>query len=940
MSFLFSYNRGGKMTIKKVLAKSGLFLVLLTMIAFGTLSAQRLTGKIMGTVTDAEGAPLPGVTAELSSPVLMGGVHAEVTSEKGSYRFINLPPGIYKIVFKLKGFETVERPGLKVSVDATVTENIIMKVAAIEESVTVLAAAPLVDVTKSGMTTTFTKELLEQLPSGRFTFFDVIKQAPGLIMNTQEGDRIVAYGSNYESSDYQVDGVDVRNPDVGSAWQWVNPEVFAEVETTGIGAPAEYGQFTGAVINIVTKSGGNKFEGSISYYGQFQSLVANNNLRPDDPEAFAYHRDKFLDASFNLGGPIIKDKLWFFGSYERVEDSYTAWLSDPKYPAPYIGDKAFLKLSSQLGKNHRLVGSFYYEYFDIPDPITPYITRDAVASEIGHTPTWNLMYTWLISNKAFLDLKYGGYWSDDNYLPINSTLESRSHYDSVTGVTSEGVWWPWMYEVVRHQANATLSYFAEDFLGGAHDFRVGVQYNKGTAINHGGYSGGRAYYDYSFEYSGYLYTYSYMYQQDVFSYGGVVNSIGAFVDDSWKIGDRLTVNLGIRLDHSAGSIQPFPVFQGWEETSAMTPEVPNVVKWTTVSPRVGLAFQLTSDKKTLLRASYGRYYDALLMSNWNWPGPNVTDWTKYIWDGEDWVLFDFVPGTMNYTVDPNLKNPYADQFSVGLERELLPDFSIGATYIYKHEKNLIGWEDRGATYEQVDMMSDDNGLTYLVWNQTSGLETNDYWITQPSRFGETFDQTYKAVIFSLIKRYSNRWQLSASLTWSRMEGLTNTAHSLSQQAMIWYTEYYGQDPNDLINARGYLSNDRTWIFKLSSSFSFPWGILASVNYLYQTGRPIPTFVRVYPDQGVRTILAEPRGKERFPAWSILDFRLQKTFDIYKTVKLSAMVDVFNAFNSNTVIGYPSSYPRNPGYDLWSEAFHQPDEIFFPRRAQIGLRLEF
>jgi hypothetical protein len=238
------------------------------------------------------------------------------------------------------------------------------------------------------------------------------------------------------------------------------------------------------------------------------------------------------------------------------------------------------------------------------------------------------------------------------------------------------------------------------------------------------------------------------------------------------------------------------------------------------------------------------------------------------------------------------------------------------------------------------MVSPDNGVTYLVWNQTSGLETNDYYITQPTRFGETFDQTYDALIFSLNKRYSNRWQLSASLTWSRIKGLTNTAHSLSQQAMIWYTEYYGQDPNDLINARGYLSNDRTWIFKLSSSYTFPWDIMASVNYLYQTGKPIPTFVRVYPDQGVRTILAESRGSDRFPAWSVLDFRLQKMFNIYRTVKLSAMIDVFNAFNSNTVIGYPTNYPRNPGYDLWSDAYHQADEIFFPRRAQIGLRLEF
>jgi hypothetical protein len=812
-----------------------------------------------------------------------------------------------------------------------------MKAAALEESLTVVAPAPLVDVTKSGLTTTFGKELLEQLPSGRFTFFDVVKQAPGLIMNTQEGDRIVAYGSNYESSDYQLDGVDIRNLDVGSAWQWVNPDIFAEVETTGIGAPAEYGQFTGAVINIVTKSGGNSFEGSASYYGQFQGLVADNNPTPNDPEAYSYHRDKFLDASFSLGGPIIKDKLWFFGSYERKEDSYTAWLSDPAFPANTIGDKAFFKLSSQIGKDHRLVGSFYYEYFDIPDPLTPYVTREALGAEKGKNPTWNLMYTWLISNKAYLDIKCGGWWSSDNWLPIYSSLDTPSHYDGYTGINSQGVWWPWKYAVSRQQASASLSYFAENFLGGDHDFKIGVQYNGGTAENVGGYTGGRFYYDYA----GYPY---YMYEQDVFSYGGVVHSVVAFADDSWKIGKRLTVNLGLRFDHSAGSIQSFPVYKGWKKTGEMTPEVPDVVNWTTVSPRIGLAYQLTSDKKTLLKASYGRYYEALLMSNWNWPGPNVTDWTKYAWDWDlnDWMYVDSIPGGMHYTVDPKLKNPYADQFSLGLEREILPNLSIGATYIYKQEKDLIGWEDRGATYEQVEMVSPDNGKTYLVWNQTSGPETNDYWITQPSRFGEKFGQTYNAAIFSLTKRYSDNWQLSASLTWSRMKGLNNAAHVMNQQAMIWYTQYYGQDPNDLINARSFLNHDRTWILKVSASYAFPWDILVAVNYLYQTGRPIPTFVRVYPEQGERTILSEPRGKERFPAWNLLDLRLQKTFSLYKTVRLSAMLDIFNLFNANTVIGYRASNPPtiHPGFDLWSDAFHKADDIFFPRRAQVGLRLEF
>ena len=939
------------MIIRKDLVKWVIFFVFLTAVTVGFSFGQRLTGRIMGTVADTEGEPLPGVTVEISSAVLMGGVSSEVTSAKGTYRFINLPPGMYSLVFSLKGFETIKRTDIRVSVDTTVTEDIVLKVTTLEESMTVVAQAPLVDVTKSGLTTTFGKELLEQLPSGRFTFFDVVKQAPGLLMNTQEGWKMVAYGSNYESSDYQLDGVGIRNLDVGSPWQWVSPDVFAEVETTGIGAPAEYGQFTGAVINIVTKSGGNTFQGTLSYYGQFQGLVADNNPNPDDPLAYSYHRDKFLDASFSLGGPIVKDKLWFFGSYERREDAYTAWLSDPKYPADQIGDKAFFKLSSQIGKNHRLTGSFYYEYFDIPDSLTPYVTPEALAVEKGKNPTWNLMYTWLISNKAFLDLKYGGWWGSDDWLPISSSLDTPSRYNGDTGIISEAVWWPWKSSVSRQQASASLSYFAEEFLGGNHEFKVGVQYNGARVENVGGYTGGRFYYDYSYEYYGYLYDVHLKYEQDVFSYGGTVNSMVAFADDSWQIGKRLTVNLGLRFDHSAGSIQSFPAYTGWQKTGEMTPAVPDVVNWTTVSPRIGLAFQITSDKKTLLKASYGRYYDALLMSNWDYPGPNVTDWTSFSWDGTEWVEGDKIPGAMNYTVDPELKNPYADQFSIGLERELIPNLLIGATYIYKQEKNLIGWEDKGATYEQVELVSPDNGRSYLVWNQISGPETNDYWITQPSRFGEKFEQTYNAAIFSLIKRYSDNWQLSASLTWSRMKGLNSAAHVMNQQAMIWYTREYGQDPNDLINARSYLNHDRTWVLNVSASYTFPWEILAAVNYLYQTGRPIPTFVRVGVvkdgiggelNQGERTILAEPRGTERFPAWNLLDFRLEKTFTVYKTLRLSAMVDIFNVLNKNTVIGYRADNPPtlHPGYDKWSDAYHKADEIFFPRRGQIGLRLQF
>ena len=967
--------KGGKMNKKASQLKIILALFAIILVTASISYAQRLTGKIVGEVTDEQGAVLPGVTIEISSPVLLGGVQAITTSDKGTYRFITLPPGDYKLVFRLDGFQTLIRENIRVSLDSTVTENIIMKQSTLEETVTVTAEAPVIDVSKSSVSTNFGKEQLEQLPSGRFTFFDVIKQAPGMIQPDQDSDRTVAFGSNYESNAYQLDGVDFSNPDVGSAWHWVNPEVFAEVEALGIGAPAEYGNFTGAVINVVTKSGGNRFEGSANYYGQFNGLTGDNNPKdktfdyepyegqkiqdvlgiPAD-EIYSYNRDIFYDFSLNLGGPIIKDKLWFFGSYEKVKDSATWWLSNPEDVWPYKGDKVFFKLSSQISSKHRLVGSFYYEFFDIPDPVTPMYERESTAAEIGHAPTWNIVYTYLISSNAYFELKYGGFWSDDDYLPVATDVNTPGWYDWDTGVYSKGVWWPWIYDVSRHQVNANLSYFAEDFLGGDHDFKVGVQYNRGSADSRGGYAGGRAYstYTYLYDYYGYIYEYPYIYkyEQDVFGYGGISDSIGAFIDDSWKIGDRLTVNLGVRVDHSKATIPSFPVYDGWTETSARTKELKDVINWTSVSPRIGIAFQLTSDQKTLLKASYGRYYDALHMSNWNWPGPNVTDWTMYykLEGEEDWTLYDYIPGGMAYTLDPDLKNPYADQFSIGLERELIQNLSIGAVYIYKTEKDLIGWEDRGATYEKVNMVSPDNGVTYSVWNLTSAPETRDFWITQPSRFGEKFDQTYQAMLFTVNKRFSNNWQLQSSLMWSKAEGLNNTAHVMGQQAMLWYTGYYGRDPNDLTNARGYRNQDRTWVFKLSASYSFPWGILASVNYIYQTGRPIPTFVRVYPDQGETTILAAPRGEElpggmqgktRFDAWQILDFRLQKSFTLYKSLQLHLMLDVFNLLNAEMMTSYPANFwYSHSGYDYWSSNYLVPDEIFFPRRMQLGVRLSF
>ncbi|MBN1223374.1 MAG: TonB-dependent receptor [Candidatus Aminicenantes bacterium] len=908
-------------------------LVIFTLIA-SPAHAQQLTGKVVGTVTDEEGISLPGVTVEISSPDLMGGIHSQITTEKGTFRYINLPPGVYKVIFKLEGFQRVERENIHVSVGATVTLNIALKQATLAQDIVVTAETPLIDVAKSGFSTNFAKEDLDKLPVGRFSHFDVTKMAPGVQLTSEYSNWNVAYGSNVESNAVHLDGVDITNPDVGVGWHYISSETFEEVEATGIGSSAEYGQFTGAVVNIVTKSGGNMFEGALSYYGQWSKLTADNNPEPDT--TFSYHRHKFYYAAAALGGPIIKDKLWFFGNYEKNEDSASFWLSDPKYPSLWPGQKAFFKLSAQVTTSHKLVGSVYFENGKVQDTENPYYLPDALGQEDWRVPTWNFMYSWLMSKNAFFEVKYAGYRYYDDYLPLYTDLDTPPRYDWNTGVYSNGVWWPWKYMVGRDQVNANLTYYADDFLGAEHDFKVGVQYNRGTSKCHGGYPGGYATAYYAYDYYGYIYPYLYKYEQNVFYYGGVVNAVGVFVNDSVKIGDRLTVNVGLRFDHNNASIPDYPVMDGWTKTSEISPGIKDLITTSTWSPRIGFVYQLTSDHKTLLRASYGRYYDGLHMSNWNWPGPHVTDWNMYYYDyyQEKFELWYTVPGSMGYAVDPDYKIPHADQFSVGLEREFFQNFSMGANFIYKKEKDLIGWQDRGATYEQVTRISPDNGKEYTVWNLTSPLDSHDYWITNPPEY----EQSYRALILTLTKRYANNWMLNASLTWSKSEGLNNVAHTDFQEATIYSAGKFGKDPNDLINAKGLLQFDRRWMFKLQASYQFPWEILASINYVYQTGTPAFSLVKVFglnQDVGAGTIiLAEPRNeKHRLDPWSMLDFRIEKSFSLFGTAKLSALFDVFNVLNANTATGLAS-------YNAWADNYLQPNWIFFPRRLQIGIRLDF
>jgi hypothetical protein len=312
------------------------------------------------------------------------------------------------------------------------------------------------------------------------------------------------------------------------------------------------------------------------------------------------------------------------------------------------------------------------------------------------------------------------------------------------------------------------------------------------------------------------------------------------------------------------------------------------------------------------------------------PGPGVSDWYGYEWWDGAWDEFDYIPGEKGYIMDPDLKNPYGEQFFFGLERELVTDFSVGAMFIYKTEGNPVGFEGRKATYEEVQAVSPDNGQTYTVFNRTSPSGVEETWQTNPEGYG----QKYKGLILSFDKKYSKNWMLMASITWSHSTGLTMDAHSTWQDQIAEYTSGFGVDPNELVNAEGDLQHDKRWVVKFSGGFNLPGDIFLGAYFTYQTGRPRPTFVRIYDlDQGRTTILAEPRGDARYPSFYTLQLRLQKQFMLSKSLKLKVMLDVFNATNDDNF----RTWREN---DRWMDDFNAEWGLPDPRSVQLGFKLEF
>ncbi len=271
-----------------------------------------VTGSVRGIVTDPDGAGLPGVTVTASSDKLITGQMVAVTDEGGNYRFPSLPPGSYTIEASLAGMRTARQDGVRVSLGQALAVDLAMTMGEMAEEIVVTGGAPLVSVVANSVSNSFDADFLTTQPLPR-NYYNIIRSAPGVNIDygQSSGSAMLAYGGTQEQQNaFTLDGVNVA--DAGAGQHWILPAVqwFEEIQVGGLGAPAEYGGFTGGIINGVTKSGGNEFHGELELYYQPASWTADNDPDNDNDEF------KFYDAALSLGGPVVKDKLWYFASFE------------------------------------------------------------------------------------------------------------------------------------------------------------------------------------------------------------------------------------------------------------------------------------------------------------------------------------------------------------------------------------------------------------------------------------------------------------------------------------------------------------------------------------------------------------------------------------------------------------------------------------------------
>lgn len=942
--------------------------------------AQVQTGEIFGHVADSTGAVLPGVIVTLESPALIR-PQSNVTTASGGYRFPNIPAGDYRLKFELTGFKTLVREGVRVQTGFNAEINPRLELSTVEETVTVSGESPIVDTRQVKAGETFTREMLEHLPSARDPWV-ILEQTPGIVMDRQnvggsesgQQSSFTVHGGNTGNSMWNVDGVTITDmAATGASPTYYDFDSFAEIQVQTAGNDASL-QTGGVNLNLITKSGSNRFRGSGRFFGINDSLQSNNVTEAlfEEGASSGNPIQNIRDFGGEIGGPIVRDRAWFWGGYGKQD--IRVGVVDFFSPTP--GCEAFnVRANQSFDKLDAMKDCLEADLTELENynaklqyqPVTPhkftflYTRGDKIRSargasattrpestfrQSGPTNLYKGSWQWIASDRMTVETQYaytaGGFVLDFQRPELE---ETQRLLNLDTSVLSRSGSRSGPFDRPQTEVKSDINYFLTDWLGGDHSLKAGVRW-RDTPFSSESHVGGNATARVRNTAGGGLRPSTADLHRDSNAQTAMSN-VSAYVNNSYTR-DRFTVNVGLRVDHQddealASTIPANPLIPDLLPSVAFQ-GADSGVTYTDWSPRLGVTYDLFGTGKTVLKASAAVYYgQGIFTAGQLNPVGSTTlrfDWSDANGDllvqpGELGDLLSFSSNydpsnpsslTTNDTVDPNLSNDRTREVIAGVDHELVRNFAVGVKYIFRRyddfsRDDTIGLEPSDYVpvqreFECGNDSCDQDRFRITYFQLPFRIPSAEVLTSDP------FFRNFNGLELTARKRYNGRWMMNGSVALGSTIGHFPTGSF--------------EDPTQIPFVDGAQDNSRNarWIAKLSGMYSFPFQINGSMFLNAREGFPFFRSIRTPNRAGaIGRINAkfERDGESRYENLVALDFRVEKWFD-FRGMQAAASFDLFNSFNEATVLD-------REGRQNLSTA-NRIEEIIAPRVARLGVRFKF
>ncbi len=943
--------------------------------------AQVQSGSIYGIVQDQQGGVLPGAVVTLAGPDRTA---TFTTETDGKYRFLNLGPGTYKLTVALPGFSKVTRENIVVVVGRNVEIPFMLKLASIEQSVTVTSASPVIDTKQIGTATDFTQAELARIPTSRDPFA-LARTVPGVLVDrvniagneTGQQSNFVSKATRPQDGVWMLDGVNVTDmAAVGASPTYFNWDNFDEVQVSTTGQDIR--QPTGGMgINLVVKRGTNRLNADARGYFTNHNLESSNV--PGELSAIgvtpatADHNSQISDYGAEAGGPIVKDHAWFYASYSKqdirlvrrrgnlidrtllkdydIKGNWQATKKDMVSVLWFLGDKV---------KNFRSPGDSGIT-FDTP---TATFNQGNAYPESRPHGLLKIEDDRVMTPNFFLTAKYAYYGTGFTLSPVGGLGAQAGQ--SVFLAQSFGSTRQSLFLRPEQMANIDTNIFA-NALGFSHEFKVGTGYRRTDASSNTLWPGNMVLA---------LQNSATDLRARVYRQGNATNRTqyySAYVADTLSR-NRLTLDLGLRYDRQWGSALPssalanagFPdVVPGFNFAGYSAP-----FTWNDVSPRLGATYSITP--KTVARASFTRYPGQLNTGTVGYANPgSAAGYEEYRWVDlnsdhfvqPNEVLLDQPIGPGNgfnpanptsvvsaNKIDPNLKAPKTTGVVVGVDREVLPNLSVAVNYSYTRTTDLLGnfffdftpWVGlTTADYSAGTLLSGTlpDGTpyavpTYIPSASLIAANNNSRMLSNWSGYYTT----YHGVELTMVKRLSHRWMSRASFSYNNAR------------------EFYGPNPQNhngnptrtetepLVNGGQYAPEsggsgsgeifiNAKWQVNVNGLYQFPYDIDVGASVFGRQGYPYPIFqsAKVGTDPAPNVLLTPHIDTFRYPNLWNGDIRVAKKFALQRA-NVQLIADLFNVMNSNTEL----VRVRN----ITAPNFHLLAQNLSPRILRVGVKVGF